>query len=64
MKKEKIPVFLCFAAALLFYIAATVSHFTSSNTSMTVVWICLGSAFLCFGAVQKNKQDKDEMSKK
>ena len=58
MKKAKIPTILCFAAALLFYIAAAVSHFIS-GTSMTVVWICLGSAFLCLGAVQKNKLDKD-----
>ena len=59
MKKTKIPAILCFAAALLLYIAAAVSHFISSDTSMTVVWICLGSAFLCLGAVQKNKLDKD-----
>ncbi len=60
MKKEKMPAFLCFAASLLLYIAAAVSHFASSDTSMTVVWICLGSALLCLGAVQKNRQNKKE----
>ena len=59
MKKAKIPTILCFVASLLFYIAAAVSHFTSSDTSMTVIWISLGSTFLCLGTVQKNKQDKD-----
>ena len=58
------PAFLCFAASLLLYIAAAVSHFTSSDTSMTVVWICLGSALLCLGAVQKSKQNKDKKEKK
>lgn len=59
MKKTKLAMFVCFAAALLFYIAAAVSHFTSSDTSMTVIWICLGSIFLCLGAVRKNRQDED-----
>ena len=59
MNKEKLTIVLCLVASLLFYVAAAVSHFTSSETSMTVIWICLGSAFLCLGAVQKNKQDKN-----
>ena len=50
---------LCFVASLLFYIVAFISRLASSDTSMTVIWICLGSAFLCLGAVQKNKRDKD-----
>ncbi len=31
---------------------------------MTVMWICLGSTFLCLGAVLKNKLDKDAKTKK
>lgn len=63
MKKSKTPAILCFVASLLFYIAAAVSHFTSNDTSMTVVWICLGAAFLCLGAVQKNKRDNKQDNK-
>ncbi len=63
MKKEKLTIVLCFVASLLFYVAAAVSHFTSSDTSMTVIWICLGSTFMCLGSVQKNKLDKDEKTK-
>ena len=59
VKKEKMSAILCFAASLLFYAAAVVSRFASSDTSMTVVCICLGSAFLCLGAASKNKHDKD-----
>ena len=59
MKKSKTPAILCFVASLLFYIAAAVSHFTSNDTSMTVVWICLGAAFLCLGAVQKTAEQED-----
>ncbi len=59
MKKSKTPAMLCFVASLLFYIAAAVSHFTSNDTSMTVVWICLGAAFLCLGAVQKTAEQED-----
>ena len=60
MKKKKIPAALCFMASLLLYIAAAVSHFASGDTSMTAVWICLGSTLLCLGAVQKNTQDKEK----
>lgn len=58
MKKEKTTAILCSVASLLFYISAIVAHFTSSDTSMTVMWICLGSTFLCLSAVLKNKLDK------
>ncbi len=60
MKKEKSAIMMCFVASLLFYIAAAVNHFTSSDTSKTVIGICLGSAFLCLGAVLKNKLDKND----
>ncbi len=60
MKKGKTSSTLYFVASALFYIAAVISLFTSSETSVTVVWLCLGSSFLCFGAVQKNKQDKND----
>ncbi len=60
MKKEKLTTVLYFVASLLFYIAAAISHFTSSDTSATVVWICLGSSFLCLGAVYMNKQNKND----
>ncbi len=60
MKKEKIPTILCFVAALLFYIAALIGCFTSSDTTTTVIRICLGSVFLCSGIVYKNKQNKED----
>ena len=64
MKKEKFATILCFVASILFYIAAFVSRLASGDTSMTVVWIGLGSTFLCLGAVRKNKNDKDEKTGK
>ena len=60
---NKITVILYYSAALLFYIVAAIQFFDSGFSS-GVVWVCLGSAFLCFGSAaqtrNKNKKFDDE----
>ena len=34
---------------------AALNFFTGENHSTAVVWLCLGSAFLCLGASQRKK---------
>lgn len=47
---------LFYLGGLLFFLVAALNFFTGENHSTAVVWLCLGSAFLCLGASQrKNK---------
>ena len=62
VKKEKKYSILFFIASILFYIAAIIS-FTNGNNSMVVVWLCLGSAYLCLGSTHKKKEDNNANTK-
>lgn len=57
MKGKKTAAILFFIAAVLFYIAAIIGFFSDGDFS--VVYLCLGSAFLCIGAAQLHQGDKD-----
>ena len=46
---------LFYLSGLLFFLAAALNFFTGENHSTAVVWLCLGSAFLCLGASQQKK---------
>lgn len=46
---------LFYLSGLLFLLAAVLNLVTGENHSMAVVWLCLGSAFLCLGASQRKK---------
>lgn len=50
---------LYYLTCVLFYIVAIINFF-NSDTTTGVVWLCLGSAFLCLGASQSNKKDKQQ----
>ena len=47
--------------AVLFYLAALASFIAGNENSLGFVWLGLGSAFLCLGAVHSNhpKENKD-----
>ena len=62
MKKDKISATLCYVAAILYYISAIISFSDGNNNSMAVVWICLGSTFLCLGLSysKKSKENKNK----
>lgn len=58
MKKEKMRSTLFYIAAFLFYIASIIDFITKTNHSMSIVWLCLGSSFLCLATI-KSKKNKD-----
>ena len=46
---------LFYLSGLLFFLAAALNFVTGENHSTAVVWLCLGSAFLCLGYSQQKK---------
>ena len=46
---------LFYLSGLLFFIAAALNLFTGESHSTAVVWLCLGSSFLCLGHSQQKK---------
>ncbi len=60
-KKEKID-FICFlVASIIFYIVAII-NFIDKNTSTGVVFLCLGSAFLCLSSTHRNNDKNNKKS--
>lgn len=56
---NKITVILYYIASVLFYIVSATKFFNSGFTS-AVVWLCLGSACLCFGASAQSKHKRSD----
>lgn len=46
---------LFYLSGLLFYLAAALNFITGEDHSTAVVWLCLGSSFLCLGYSQQKK---------
>ena len=46
---------LFYPRGLLFFLAAALNFFTGEDPSTAVMWLCLGSTFLCLGASQQKK---------
>ena len=46
---------LFYIGGLLFFLAAALNFVTGEDRSTAVVWLCLGSAFLCLGYSQQKK---------
>jgi hypothetical protein len=46
---------LFYLSGLLFYLAAALNFITGEGHSTAVVWLCLGSSFLCLGYSQQKK---------
>ena len=65
MRKNKITSTLFYVSAVLFYLAAIINFVSGNHNSMAVMWLFLGSTFLCLGAVyskksKENNDNKDE----
>lgn len=64
---NKTTVTLYYIVSLLFYITAIIKFFNTGFSS-GVVWLCLGSAFLCIGESvkrkNKNSDEEDNFDKK
>lgn len=56
-----------FTASTLMYLASALTWLGSDGSSGAVTWFCLGSAYLCFGATEYNKEkqadNKDDEKK-
>lgn len=46
---------LFYLSGRLFFLVAVLNFFTGENHSTAVVWLCLGSAFLCLGYSHQKK---------
>ena len=46
---------LFYLSGLLSFLTAMLNFITAKNRSTAVVWLCLGSPFLCLGASQQKK---------
>lgn len=57
MKDNKVAAILSCLASVGLYFCAFV-HFTHDNINMVVIYMTLGSTFLCLGGVYLNKSKK------
>ena len=57
-KKNKIVSILNYFSSICFYIVAII-NFIKDNSSMGVIYLCLGATLLCLGSVYLNK-DKEK----
>lgn len=64
MKTNKVNGTFFYVAAALFYLSA-IMHFVGSHPSAGVIWLGVGSAFLCLGSVhaRKEKERKEDEEK-
>lgn len=61
MNGKKNFVVLDLLAAVCFYVAAAMEFFSDDrNTTMGIVYLCLGSVMLCFSAFQMRRSGRDD----
>ena len=56
MKNKKTLSIIYYIVAILSYIVALVSFLRGNDNSNVVIWICIGSTFLCLGAADSKKK--------
>lgn len=59
MKKQKIC-FICFLIAAICYFITALINFIDGDTSKAVVFLCLGSSFLCLSTVHWKKTGEND----
>ncbi len=60
MKKDfKKPWIVFYLISAAFY-AVSVFNFIDKDSSQAVIWMCLGSTFLCLGSVELSKKKKSD----
>ena len=57
MKKGINKSILFYIASVLFFIASAIGFTSGNEKSMAIVWLCLGSSFLCLGLTHKKKEN-------
>ncbi len=65
MKINKVSGISCYVAAVLFYLAVII-HYAGADRSSGVIWLALGSTFLCPGSrnAKKAKESQNDEEKK
>lgn len=54
VKKESVC-FLCFLVASICYYIASLINLTNKNTTLAIIFLCLGSSSLCLSTTHLNK---------
>ena len=60
MKKGINKSILFYIASVLFFIASAIGFTSENKNSMAIVWLCLGSSFLCLGSTYKKKENNTD----
>ena len=54
---------LMYLASILFYAVAILETISGDSDTMRIVYMCLGSLWLCIASVMKLKENKDKENK-
>ena len=57
MKKGINKSILFYVVYVLFFISSAIGFMSGNDNSMAIVWLCLGSSFLCLGSTHKKKEN-------
>ena len=60
MKKGINKSILFYIASVLFFIASAIGFTSGNERSMAIVWLYLGSSFLCLGSTHKKKENNTD----
>ena len=60
MKKGINKSILFYIASVLFFIASAIGFTSGNENSMAIIWLCLGSSFLCLGSTHKKKENNTD----
>lgn len=60
---NKITSTLLYVSASLYYLSAIINFAVGNHNSTAVLWLCLGSTFLCLGSVYSKKSEENKDSK-
>lgn len=54
-RNKQINLILCCISSV--FIASAIGFMSGNDNSMAIVWLCLGSSFLCLGSTHKKKEN-------
>ena len=60
MKKGINKSILFYIASVLFLVASVIGFTSGNENSMAIIWLCLGSSFLCLGSTHKKKENNTD----
>ena len=60
MKKGINKSILFYIASVLFLVASAIGFTSGNENSMAIIWLCLGSSFLCLGSTYKKKENNTD----